>query len=130
MIAAPLPGSRSTSMITLAPLVIACSACVFWVDGSPWALTIVCEMPAAVSAWSRYGRSNCSHRTDDCVSGRRTATSALLPLLDDAAAELVALLALLALLLLLDDPQPATTRAANPTPSTARSLYLLMLSIL
>ncbi len=50
MIAAPLPGSRSTSRITLAPLVIACSAWVFWVAGSPWALTIVWEMPAAVSA--------------------------------------------------------------------------------
>src|SRR5581483_2281850 len=74
MIAAPLPGSRSTSRSTFAPFVMACSACVFWVVGSPWALTIVWGMPAAVSALSRYGRSNCSQRTDDWVSGRRTAT--------------------------------------------------------
>ena len=56
---------------------MACSACVFWVLGSPWAFTIVCEMPAALNALSRYGRSNCSQRTEDWVSGSSTATSPL-----------------------------------------------------
>src|SRR5437588_2983014 len=126
MIAAPLPGSRSTSRITFAPLVIACSACVRWVLGSPCALTIVWVTPAAVSALSRYGRSNCSHRTDDCVSGSSTATSALLPPAVDDVVD-AAPPVLLGVLLLLLEPQPAITRAANPIPRIAFSLYFLIL---
>ena len=41
MIAAPDPGSRSTSRMTFAPFVSAWSAWLGWVAGSPWALTIV-----------------------------------------------------------------------------------------
>src|SRR3954449_9080117 len=106
MIDLPLPGSRSTSRMTFAPFVSACSAWVRCVPGSPWALVIVCLIPAAVKAWSRYLRSNCSQRTDDCVSGRSTATlPALAPPLVLAAPPLVELL------LLLDEPQPAATSA-------------------
>src|SRR4051794_22890027 len=60
--------------------------------------------PAAVNAWSRYLRSWVSQRTEDFVSGSRTAT-------------LPALLPPLELLLLLDDlslsslPHPATAKA-------------------
>src|ERR1700730_1975530 len=119
MIDAPLPGSRSTSRSTLAPFVIACSAWVRCVEGSPCALTIVCEMPAAVKAASRYLRSNCSQRTDDCVSGSRTAISPL----PTVVAAFVLLPPLL--LLLFEEPQPAATRDTNPSASTARILYLL-----
>src|SRR4051794_30229806 len=97
MIDLPEPGSRSTRRMTFAPLVIACSAWVRWVAGSPWAFVIVWSIPAAVNAWFRYLRSNCSQRTDDFVSGRSTAPlpppPPLLPPL---------------LLLLFDEPQPAT----------------------
>src|SRR5690242_4311183 len=110
MIALPLPGSRSTSRITLAPLVSACSAWVRCWPGSPWALTIVCLTPAAVKAWSRYLRSNCSHRTEDCVSGRSTATLPLAPLV-----VLLAAAPPLVFVLLLDEPQPAATSAAVTT---------------
>src|SRR3954447_21615948 len=74
MIAAPDPGSRSTSRMTLAPLVSAWSAWLRWVDGSPCALTMVYGTPAALKAAARYRRSCVSHRTDDFVSGRSTAT--------------------------------------------------------
>src|SRR3954452_5793892 len=107
MIAAPEPGSRSTSRMTLAPLVSAWSAWLRWVLGSPWALTIVCEMPAALNAWSRYLRSCVSQRTDDCVSGSRTAILPLPPpppLLPE---------------LLLDEPQPA---AMAPAATMTRAL--------
>src|SRR3954453_6383635 len=102
MIAAPDPGSRSTSRMTLAPLVSAWSARLRWVLGSPCALTIVCGMPAALNAWSRYRRSWVSQRTDDCVSGSRTATlpALLPPPLDE---------------LLLLEPQPAAMAAAAMT---------------
>ena len=36
--------------------------------------------PAFLNAWPRYLRSNCSQRTDDCVSGSSTATLPLPPL--------------------------------------------------
>src|SRR5690242_19148857 len=101
MIAAPDPGSRSTSRMTLAPLVSAWSAWLRWVLGSPCALTMVCGMPAALKAWSRYLRSWVSQRTDDCVSGSSTAILALPP----------PLLPLVLELLLLD-PQPAAMSAA------------------
>src|SRR3954453_5323408 len=74
MIEAPEPGSRSTSRSTFAPFVIACSACVRCVPGSPWAFTIVASTPAALNASPRYFLSNCSQRTDDFVSGSSTAT--------------------------------------------------------
>ena len=45
--------------------------------GSSRALTIVWLTFAAVSVLSRYGRSNCSQRTDDFVSGSSTQTSAV-----------------------------------------------------
>src|SRR5689334_14574155 len=81
MIAAPDPGSRSTSRMTFAPLVSAWSAWLRWVVGSPCAFTIVYGTPAALNASARYRRSWVSHRTDDLVSGRRTATlPALAPL--------------------------------------------------
>src|SRR3954464_15659075 len=73
-IAAPEPESRLTSRMTLAPLVIACSACCCWVDLSPWAFWIVTGTPAALNADVRSGRSAVSQRTDDFVSGSRTAT--------------------------------------------------------
>src|SRR3954449_10846892 len=104
MIAAPEPGSRSTSRMTLAPLVSAWSAWLRWVLGSPWALTMVCGMPAALNAWSRYRRSCVSHRTDDCVSGSSTA---ILPLFELPPLVLVELLLL--------DPQPTPMAAAAMT---------------
>src|SRR3954463_10988527 len=104
MIADPEPGSRSTSRITFAPFVMAWSAWLACVAGSPWAFTIVCGTPAAVNAWSRYLRSCVSQRTDDFVSGSRTATLPALLLL--AVLELP-----LDVLLLLSLPQPATAKA-------------------
>jgi hypothetical protein len=41
MMAAPLPGSRLTSRMTFAPDVIACSAWLRWVAGSPSALLMM-----------------------------------------------------------------------------------------
>jgi hypothetical protein len=62
---------------TVAPLVMAVCAS----DSSVWSLpcafcTVNCEedMPAAVSAWVRYGASNWTYRAEVTVSGRRTAT--------------------------------------------------------
>src|SRR3954470_6397254 len=72
--AAPEPESRLTSSSTLAPLVIACSACCCWVDLSPSAFWIVASTPAALNAWPRNGRSTVSQRTDDFESGSSTAT--------------------------------------------------------
>src|SRR4051794_6947 len=103
MIAAPDPGSRSTSRMTLAPLVSAWSAWLRWVLGSPCALTMVCGMPAALKAWSRYLRSWVSQRTEDCVSGSSTA---ILPLFE---------LPPVVLELLLLDPQPTPMAAAAMT---------------
>src|SRR3954454_17673053 len=113
MIAAPDPGSRSTSRMTLAPLVSAWSAWLRCVAGSPWALTIVWGTPAALKASSRYRRSWVSERTEDCVSGRSTATlQALDPLL------LLPPLLVDDLLSLLSLPQAATpTAAIAQTPS-------------
>src|ERR1700750_1563593 len=90
-IAAPEPESRLTSSRTLAPLVMACSACCCWVDLSPWAFWISTGTPAESNACLSSGRAAVSQRTELCVSGSRTATfwlvffGALLPplLLDD-----------------------------------------------
>src|SRR5881394_2281409 len=103
-IAAPEPESRLTSSRTLAPLVIACSACCCCVDLSPSALWISFWTPAASNACLRNGRSTVSQRTDDFESGSSTATlpgfaPPLLPL-DE-----------LPLLELSSPPQPATTSA-------------------
>src|SRR5918994_5350250 len=73
-IAAPEPESRLTSRMTLAPLVIACSACCCCVDLSPSAFWIVASTPAALKASARNGRSTVSQRTDDLESGSSTAT--------------------------------------------------------
>src|SRR6185503_777298 len=103
-IAAPEPESRLTSSRTLAPFVMACSACCCWVDLSPWAFWISTGTPAALKACVRSGRSAVSQRTDDLVSGSSTATLSALALL------LLLLLLLPLLLLLLSlPPQAATT---------------------
>ena len=73
-IAAPEPESRLTSSRTLAPLVIACSACCCCVDLSPSAFWISASTPASSNAFFRNGRSTVSQRTDDFESGSRTAT--------------------------------------------------------
>src|SRR5690349_16275443 len=110
-IAAPEPESRLTSSRTLAPLVMACSACCCWVDLSPSAFVIVFLTPAASNACLRNGRSTVSQRTDDLESGSRTATAPvfepllLLPL-DELLPELSS------------PPQPATT-SAQPVASVA-----------
>src|SRR3954452_9187656 len=80
-IAAPEPESRLTSRITFAPLVIACSACVCCVCALPCALVMLYVSPAFLNAADRNGRSAVSQRTDDCVSGRSTATTAFACLL-------------------------------------------------
>src|SRR5919199_3089842 len=109
-IAAPEPESRLTSRSTLAPLVIACSACCCWVDLSPSAFWIVDSTPAASNAFLRNGRSTVSHRTDDLVSGSSTATLPGLPppelLLDPPPPPPLSL------------PQPAVTASA-PVAATA-----------
>src|SRR5690349_15766893 len=100
-IAAPEPESRLTSNRTLAPFVMACSACCCWVDLSPCAFWISTGTPAALNACCRSGRSAVSQRTDDFVSGNSTATL--------SAFALLLLLLLLPLLLLPLPPQAATT---------------------
>src|SRR3954451_25188756 len=104
-IAAPEPESRLTSSRTLAPFVIACSACCCWVALSPSAFWISLPMPASSNAFLRNGRSTVSQRTDDLESGSRTATlPALLPLSEPPDAPLLPLL-------LSSPPQPANTSA-------------------
>src|SRR4051812_39824335 len=73
-IAAPEPESRLTSSSTLAPLVSICSACCCCVDLSAWALSMIALAPAAVRYLFRSGRSTCSQRVDDWVSGSSTPT--------------------------------------------------------
>src|SRR5690242_13325094 len=67
--------------MTFAPFVMACSACCCWVDLSPWAFWISTGTPAALNACCRSGRSAVSQRTDDFVSGSRTATLSAFALL-------------------------------------------------
>src|SRR3954466_4347385 len=81
-IAAPEPESRLTSSRTLAPFVIACSACCCWVDLSPSAFWIVTGPPALSNAAFRSGRWAVPQRTDDFVSGSRTAPLSAEPLLE------------------------------------------------
>src|SRR3954469_431779 len=109
-IAAPEPESRFTSRITLAPLVIACSACCCCVDLSPSAFWIVASTPAASNACLRNGRSTVSQRTEDFESGSSTAT---LPAFLSPP-----LLPLEPLSELLSSPQPATA-SAQPAATVA-----------
>src|SRR3954452_23392494 len=105
--AAPDPESRLTSSSTLAPLVIACSACCCCVDLSPSAFWISDSTPALSNAAFRNGRSTVSQRNHDLESGSRTAPlPAFVPPDDDE---------LLELSLLLSSPQPAPTSAATAT---------------
>src|SRR5690242_15217693 len=121
-IAAPEPESRLTSSSTLAPLVIACSACCCWADLSPSALVMVDFTPAASNAFLRNGRSTVSQRTDDLESGSSTAT---LP-------EGFLLLELLELelleLLLSSLPHAATVTASAATAAQSASLFQLNLT--
>src|SRR5918999_3980050 len=84
-IAAPEPESRLTSSSTVAPFVIACSACCCWVALSPSAFWISDSIPAASNACLRNGRSTVSQRTDDRESGSSTATLPASPPLSEAA---------------------------------------------
>src|SRR3954447_13107951 len=104
-IAAPEPESRLTSSRTLAPLVIACSACCCWVDLSPSAFWIVTGTPALSNAALSSGRSAVSQRTEDFVSGSSTATLSAEPLLE------------LRLLLLLLPPPPLSLPPQAATPN-------------
>src|SRR4051794_27809754 len=54
---------------TFAPSETHWSACVFCFCGSPCAFTTLAATWAALKAFSRYGLSNCSQRTDVFVSG-------------------------------------------------------------
>src|SRR3954451_10579053 len=119
-IAAPEPESRLTSSSTLAPLVIACSACCCWADLSPSALVMVDFTPAASNAFLRKGRSTVSQRTDDLESGSSTAT---LP-----EGLLLELLELLELLFLLSLPHAATVTARAATLTQSASLFHLNLT--
>ncbi len=62
-IAAPLPESSASTSNTVAPSVMAASACVCMVWALPCALLMMMsldDMPAASNAFWRYGRSNVS----------------------------------------------------------------------
>src|SRR3954447_21354751 len=113
--AAPDPESRLTSSRTLAPFVMACSACCCWVDLSPSAFWMVASTPADLNACASSGRSAVSQRSDDFVSGSSTAT------LSAFALELPELLLELLLLLSLP-PQAATPNdSAHNAPASARA---------
>ena len=73
-IAIDVPVSSDVMMPTFAPLEMHCSACESCFCGSFSALTIVALTPAFLKALANAGLSNCSHRTDDFVSGKRTHT--------------------------------------------------------
>src|SRR5215211_2042549 len=118
-IAAPEPESRFTSSSTLAPFVIACSACCCWADLSPSALVIVDFTPAASNAFFRNGRSTVSQRVDDLESGRSTATLPLASLL---------LLPPPPPPSLLSSPHAATGTARAATPIQSASLFHLILT--
>src|SRR3954447_8634299 len=120
-IAAPEPESRLTSSSTLAPLVIACSACCCWADLSPSALVMVDFTPAASNAFFRNGRSTVSQRTDDLESGSSTAT------LPDGLL-LLELLELLELLFLSSLPHAATVTARAATLAQSASRFQLNLT--
>src|SRR3954454_13485312 len=111
--AAPEPESRFTSSSTLAPLVMACSACCCCVDLSPSAFWISFSTPAASNACFRNGRSTVSQRTDDLESGRSTAT---LPGLDPPLLE-----PLDELLLELSSPPHPATASAHPAATVGAS---------
>src|SRR3954447_4495086 len=115
--AAPEPESRLTSSRTLAPFVMACSACCCWVDLSPSAFWIVALTPADLNAAASSGRSAVSQRSEDFVSGRSTA-----PLSAFVLQPPELLLELLLLLPLLLPPQAATpNESAHRAPASARA---------
>src|SRR3954454_920244 len=70
-IAAAEPESIGAMIRTFAPSAMHWSACVFCFCGSPCAFTTRAPTPAALNAFCRAGRSNCSQRTDVFVSGIR-----------------------------------------------------------
>src|SRR5215210_3569762 len=119
-IAAPEPESRLTSSRTLAPLVMACSACCCWVDLSPSAFWISDSTPAASKAFFRNGRSTVSQRTEDLESGSSTAT---LPafLSPPPPPELLELLS--------SPPHAATGTARAATPAHSASRFHLVLTV-
>src|SRR4051794_15195365 len=120
-IAAPEPESRLTSSSTLAPLVIACSACCCWADLSTSALVMVDFTPAASNAFFRNGRSTVSQRTDDLESGSSTAA------LPDGLL-LLELLELLEPLFLSSLPHAATVTARAATLMQSASRFQLYLT--
>ena len=69
-----VPVSSDVMMPTLEPAAMHCSACASCFCGSFSAFTIVAGTLAFLKAFTNAGLSNCSHRTDDFVSGRRTHT--------------------------------------------------------
>src|SRR5579864_5539125 len=68
------PLSSAVSTTTLAPAARHACACAFCFSGSLRAFVIEYVTPAALRALAKSGASNCTHRTDDFVSGRRTHT--------------------------------------------------------
>src|SRR4051794_21617151 len=103
--------------MTLAPLVIACSACCCWADLSPSAFVMTGLVPPSESAFWSNGRSTVSQRTDDFESGRSTATVGLSPPPPPPP---------LSLLLLSSPPHAARTLMAR-TAAAARAQRLLRL---
>ena len=74
---APVPESSGQMISTVAPLVMADCAMLTCLASLPRASCTVRfadGSPAAANAAFRYGSSNSSHRVDDVVSGRMTAT--------------------------------------------------------
>ena len=61
-------------MTTVAPAAMQACAWAFCLSGSFSALLIDALTPAAAKAFFMSGASNCTQRTDDLVSGRRTHT--------------------------------------------------------
>ena len=68
------PLSSDVSITTLAPAARQACACAVCFDGSLSALLIDAVTPALANAFLSSGASNCTQRTDDCVSGSKTQT--------------------------------------------------------
>ena len=69
-----VPVSSDVMMPTFEPAAMHCSACASCFCGSFSAFTIVAGTLAFLKALTNAGLSNCSHRTEDFVSGKRTHT--------------------------------------------------------
>src|SRR5579885_2692441 len=108
-------------MTTLAPAARHAVACAFCFSGSLRALVMDAFTPAFANAALNAGASNCTQRTDDFVSGRRTQTS---------------MLALLRFVLAVaagtrNTARPRTTTAVRPIAVDLRkSLFKISLSFL